>query len=213
MKQGKNAPMPLVVVGCGGHGRVIADILRAGGGPPIGFLDDGGTSGIADGVPVIGSSSLLDDKGFLREHHVIVGVGDVAVRRRLALRVLAAGGRLGRAVHPRAILADNVPIGDGSVVMAGAIVNVGSRIGRFAIINTGAILDHDNVVEDGVQIAPGCSLAGRVWCCADAFVGTGASVIPGICIGERAVVGAGATVIRDVEADTMVAGCPAVRKR
>jgi sugar O-acyltransferase (sialic acid O-acetyltransferase NeuD family) len=213
MNQKERVMIPTVIVGCGGHGRVIADILRACGQPPAGFLDDGSTSQFVDGVTVIGSSSLLDDNSFLLEHSIIVGIGDAAVRRRLARRVLASGGQLGRAIHPHAVLAGDVTVGDGSVVMAGAIINIGSRIGRFAVVNTGAILDHDNVVEDGAQIAPGCCLAGCVWSCADAFVGTGASVIPRITVGARAVVGAGSAVIRDVEADTMVAGCPAVLKR
>jgi hypothetical protein len=64
--------------------------------------------------------------------------------------------------------------------MAGVVINTGSRIGRFAIVNTGATVDHDNLIEDGVHISPGCHLAGNVICRADAFIGTGTSVIPRI---------------------------------
>jgi acetyltransferase-like isoleucine patch superfamily enzyme len=97
--------------------------------------------------------------------------------------------------------------------MAGVVVNTGSRIGRFVIVNTGATVDHDNLIEDGVHISPGCHLAGNVICRADAFIGTGASIIPRIEIGARAVIGAGAAVISDVPSDVLAVGCPAVVKK
>ena len=97
--------------------------------------------------------------------------------------------------------------------MAGVVINTGSRIGRFAVVNTGATVDHDNLIEDGVHISPGCHLAGNVICRADAFIGTGTSIIPRIEIGARAVIGAGAAVISDVPRDVLAAGGPAVVKR
>jgi acetyltransferase-like isoleucine patch superfamily enzyme len=96
--------------------------------------------------------------------------------------------------------------------MAGVVINTGSRIGRFVIVNTGATVDHDNLIEDGVHISPGCHLAGNVICRADAFIGTGASIIPRIQIGARVVIGAGAAVISDVPPDVLAVGCPAVVK-
>jgi acetyltransferase EpsM len=205
--------IPIVIFGCGGQGRVVADILIAAGTPPAGFLDDRPPAAFVDGVPVLGSSHCMEQPHFLRTYAMIVALGDQRLRRRSALLVLDRGGRLGIAVHPKAVIACGVAIGPGSVVMAGAVINTGSRIGRFAIVNTGAVLDHDTLIEDGVHISPGCALAGRVTCGADAFVGTGACVIPGIRIGPRAVVAAGATVIADVPADALVAGCPAIVKR
>jgi acetyltransferase-like isoleucine patch superfamily enzyme len=97
--------------------------------------------------------------------------------------------------------------------MAGVIINTGTMIGHFAIINTGAIIDHDNIIEDNVQIAPGCNLAGTVTCRKDSFIGTGATIIPRVVIGEGAYVAAGATVIRPVKSHTLVAGCPATEKK
>ena len=120
-----------------------------------------------------------------------------------------AEGHLAKAIHPSTVIASDVSIGEGTVIMAGVVVNTG---GRFAIINTGATVDHDNVIEDGVHISPGCHLAGDVVCRADVFIGTGTSIIPRTQIGARAVVGAGAAVISDVPSDVLAVGCPAVVK-
>jgi acetyltransferase-like isoleucine patch superfamily enzyme len=81
------------------------------------------------------------------------------------------------------------------------------------VVNTGATVDHDCVLEDGVHISPGCHLAGAVVCSVDVFVGTGAAVIPGVRIGARAIIGAGATVIADVPPEVLAIGCPARVKK
>ena len=93
--------------------------------------------------------------------------------------------------------------------MAGVVINTGSRIGRFVIVNTGATVDHDNLIEDGVHISPGCHLSGRTTIGKYAFLGTGVVTIPDVVVGERAVVGAGAVVIRNVPAGVTAVGVPA----
>jgi acetyltransferase EpsM len=208
-----SASKPIVVFGCGGHGRVIADILGSEGADMAGFLDDNPPGPIVDGVPVIGDQRRLEEPDFLVRHAIIIGVGDTEMRRRLALQVLDHGGSLAVAVHPRATIARDVSLGSGTVVMAGAIINTGSQIGRFVIVNTGATVDHDCVLEDGVHISPGCHLAGAVVCGIDVFVGTGTAIIPGVQIGARTIIGAGATVIADVPHDVLATGCPARVKK
>jgi sugar O-acyltransferase (sialic acid O-acetyltransferase NeuD family) len=205
--------LPIVVFGCGGHGRVVADALNVAGAPLAGFLDDSPPAPVINQIPVIGDRSCLEQPDFLKSHAIVIAIGERSLRRRLALLVLDRGGRLAKAIHPSAIIAADVAIGQGSVIMAGVVINIGSRIGRFAIVNTGATIDHDNIIEDGVHISPGCHLAGNVICRTDAFVGIGASIIPRTQIGARAVVGAGAAVISDIPPDTLAAGCPAVIKR
>jgi sugar O-acyltransferase (sialic acid O-acetyltransferase NeuD family) len=187
--------------------------LRVGRTKVAGFLDDRPLGSFVNGIPVLGDSRCLEQSDFLMTYAIIIAVGDVRLRRRLALLVLERGGHLGMAIHDRAVVAEDVTIGGGSAIMAGAVINTGSRVGRFAIINTGAVVDHDNLIEDGVHISPGCSLAGSVTCGADAFIGTGASIIPGVRIGARAVIGAGATVISNVPPDALAVGCPAVVKK
>lgn len=201
----------VLIVGCGGHARVVTDIARAAGVAVQAHLDD----------MIAEASAAWRVVGPIREkirelgpgNRFIVAIGDNAVRRELSELVLRSGGDLMTLVHPAAVIAPDVAIGAGSVIMAGAIVNTGSTIGRFAVINTGATVDHDNRIGDNVHISPGCHFAGTVTCGADAFIGTGAVVIPGVSIGEGAYVAAGATVINDVPARTLVAGCPAVVKR
>jgi UDP-N-acetylbacillosamine N-acetyltransferase len=205
--------LPIVIFGCGGHGRVIADALMAGQAKLAGFLDDAPTAPIVNEIPVLGDRKRLEEPGFLESHAILIAIGEASSRRQLASLVLDRGGHLANAIHPSAVIARDVPIGQGTVVMAGAVINTGSRIGRFAIVNTSASVDHDNVIEDGVHIAPGCHLAGHVNCGADAFIGIGASVIPRVRIGARAIIGAGAAVISDVPSDALAVGCPAVVKR
>jgi acetyltransferase EpsM len=199
------------IIGCGGHARVVADIARAAGDALAGFLDDNFAT--APGHLAVEGPTLSVLPHLIGTHRFAIGIGDAAARRALAEQVLAAGGELATLIHPSAIIAPDVRIGAGTVVMAAVTINTGSSVGRFAVINTGAVLDHDNVVEDNVQIAPGCTLAGTVTCQRDAFIGAGATIIPRIVVGAGAYVAAGATVIRPVRPHTLVAGCPAVEKR
>jgi acetyltransferase EpsM len=205
--------LPIVIFGCGGHGRVVADTLKVARGPVAGFLDDRPPAAFVREIPLLGGRGCLEEPGFLKNYDILIALGEARLRRQLATLVLDRGGHLAKAIHPSAVIASDVFIGEGTVIMAGAVINTGSRIGRFAIVNTGATVDHDNVIEDGVHISPGCHLAGNVICRADAFIGTGASVIPRIQIGARAIVGAGATVISNVPSDVLAAGCPAIVKR
>ena len=205
--------LPIVIFGCGGHGRVVADTLKLARAPLAGFLDDRPPASLVNEIPVLGGRGCLEEREFLKKYEILIAIGEARVRRQLALLVLDRGGHLAKAIHPNAVIASDVFIGEGAVIMAGVVVNTGSRIGRFVIVNTGATVDHDNLIEDGVHISPGCHLAGNVICRADAFIGTGASIIPRTEIGARAVVGAGAAVISDVPSDALAVGCPAVVKR
>ena len=205
--------LPIVIFGCGGHGRVVADTLKVARAPLAGFLDDRPPASLVNEIPVLGDRGCLEEREFLKNYEILIAIGEARVRRQLALLVLDRGGRLARAIHPSAVIASDVFIGEGTVIMAGVVINTGSRIGRFVIVNTGATVDHDNLIEDGVHISPGCHLAGNVICRAEAFIGTGTSIIPRIQIGARAIIGAGAAVISDVPPDVLAAGCPAVVKR
>ena len=202
---------PIKIIGCGAHGRVVADIARAAGELVSGFIDDEPGSAPAN-LKAEGPTQEVISQ-FAATHRFVVAIGDAVARRSVAEMVLAAGGEFVTLIHPSAVIAPDVKIGQGTVVMAGAIINTGTTIGNFAIINTGAIVDHDNIIEDNVQIAPGCNLAGKVTCQRDCFIGTGATIIPRVVIGEGAYVAAGATVIRPVKPRTLVAGCPATEKK
>jgi sugar O-acyltransferase (sialic acid O-acetyltransferase NeuD family) len=189
---------------------VVLDTAVAAGCTLRGFIDETRTVGEdINSLSVIGGDRLLDDRSFLAEHLFVVAIGDQEARRRLSLGICARGGQLARVQHPACVISRSALIGDGTVVIAGTIVNANARVGRFCILNTGCSVDHDSVLGDGVQICPGANLAGWVRCEDDVFVGTGAAIIPGISIGTGATVGAGAIVIRNVAAGDFVAGNPA----
>jgi len=202
--------LPIVLIGAGGHSKVVIDACRAAGKEIAGLVADDMPAGtVVSDIRVIADMRSIADAAFLRAHLFHVAVGDQGARRRIATDLIARGARLVTLVHPSAVVSPCASIGDGTVLVAGAIVNAGSRVGRFCILNTACSVDHDNVLEDGCHICSGARLAGRVLCGEGAFVGTGAIVIPGISIGARAIIGAGAVVIRDVPADAKVVGCPA----
>ncbi len=202
----------IVIVGAGGHGHVVLDILRRRAGVEVvGFLDDAdeleGTK-TRGGLEVVGRADLQS----LRECEAdgfVVAVGGNAVRRMLFERCAAAGLTPWRAIHPETTIAGSVELGEGVQVVAGVIVNAHATVGDDVILNTGCTVDHDNVIADHSFIAPGVHLGGDVHIGEGAFIGIGASILPGVSIGDGATVGGGAVVIEDVAPEAVVAGVPA----
>ncbi|MDB5325360.1 MAG: sugar O-acyltransferase, sialic acid O-acetyltransferase NeuD family [Phycisphaerales bacterium] len=204
--------MDIVLIGCGGHGKVVLDAVRQEGRHRVvGFLDaDPATHGTTvHDVPVLGGPNLLDKMAARKVRGVIVAIGDNRTRFGYASEAEAAGLELVSAVHPRAVIAPSATLGRNVVVAAGAVVSVDASVGDGSIINTGAIVDHECIVGRHVHIAPGVRLAGRVAVGDFAFVGLGAMVIQCLTIGERATVGAGAMVRTDVGPGITVVGVPA----
>jgi sugar O-acyltransferase (sialic acid O-acetyltransferase NeuD family) len=201
-----------VIVGAGGHGRVVLDILmRAGSHRVAGFIDSNPDlrGRRMDGVPILGGVDVLPD---LRKEGVsgaVIAIGDNGVRRSFADQVEGLGFELINAIHPSANLAHNVSIGRNVVVAAGALVCAHCQIGDSVILNTGCIVDHESMIGTAAHICPGARLAGRVAVESGAFVGIGATILQGLRIGCEAIVGGGAVVIRDVAALTTVVGVPA----
>jgi sugar O-acyltransferase (sialic acid O-acetyltransferase NeuD family) len=198
----------LVIYGAGGHGRVVADVVRRGGRHRIvGLIDDAVVGGRFE-LPILGDRSCLGAK-LDRRTEVIVAIGDNLTRGQVAALVTGLGFRLATAVHPSAQVGEGVVLGAGTVVMAQAVLNPGTRTGENVIVNTGATVDHDCTLEELVHIAPGVHLAGNVRIGARSTVGIGASVIQGIRIGRGARIGAGAAVVMDIPDDSTAVGVPA----
>jgi len=205
--------MKCVIVGAGGHGRVVLDILiRAGQHEILGFVDSNPelAGRRVDGRRVFGGMDVLprlrDEQGVAA---AVVAIGDNGVRREFADQVESYGLRLANAIHPSANLARNVTLGSNVVIAAGALVCAHGHVGDSVILNTGCIVDHESMIGPGAHICPGARLAGRVKVDSGAFVGIGATVIQNVRIGYDAVVGAGAVVIRDVAPMSTVVGVPA----
>jgi len=199
----------VLILGAGGHGKVIADILRCQGAALLGFLDDDPAKwgGTLCGLPVFGS---IDSYAAYGATGLIIGVGDIAVRKSIAQRLGdAAAGLWCNAVHPRAIVAETVRMGRGVTVSAGAILNPDVVLGDHVIVNTGATVDHDCSIDAFAHIAPGVHLAGGVQIGQETLVGVGAVVAPWYSVGDGAIVAAGSVVVTDVPGHVAVKGIPA----
>lgn len=206
-----------LVLGGGGHARVVVDALAAvgrAGRIAIVDADPDRAGGEVLGYPVIGDDSVLAgavDDGFTA---FVVGVGigihgDAAPRRRLFALGRDAGLEPMAVVHPRAAVSAHARIGAGALVAAAAAVNPGAVIGDNAIVNTAAVVEHDGHVGDHAVVGPSAVVLGGAAVGPSALVGAGAVVLPGIAIGDGAIVGAGAVVCSDVAAGARVAGVPA----
>jgi len=203
----------LVVIGGGGHGRVVLDALRRGGVWEIAGVLERPGSPVSDvlGVPVIGTDADLSRilAGGIDAAALGVGsVGDSRERERLSAAVRETGFELPSVIHPDACVSEFAEIGAGAYVGPGATVNAGARLGIGCIINTGAIVDHDCRIGDFAHIAPGAVLSGDVTVGAGAHVGTGAAISHGVTVGERAIVGVGSAVVADVPPGVTACGNP-----
>jgi len=189
----------IILIGGGGHGRVVIDAIKSAKSFNIyGILDPSlRRNSIISGVKVIGPDGMLPIlfKNGIKNAFISVGsIGDHEPRKKIYGNLKKIGFRLPSVVHPKAVVAGDVRLGEGAFVAAGAILNPGVKIGRNAIINTRSSVDHDCGIGDFVHVAPGAVLSGGVKIKEGAHIGTGASVIQNIKIGKNAMIGAGQTV-------------------
>lgn len=200
----------LILLGAGGHGKVVADSAHAmQKWESIEFLDDKhpALSNVYS-WQVIGK--IEEYTKFLDENTDFgVAIGQNSLRLELIKLLLQFEASLPVVVQPTAYVSESISLGEASVVMGQAAINIGSNVGMGCIINTGAIVEHDCVLQDGVHISSGSQLAGGVKVGARSFVGAGATVKPTITIGDDVVVGAGAVVINNIEDGLTVVGNPA----
>jgi sugar O-acyltransferase (sialic acid O-acetyltransferase NeuD family) len=199
----------LVIFGAGGHAKVVLDAaMRSGLFTEYCFVDPNvDPSQFWSKCPVYEKASLVQDAT-----HFVVAIGDNEIRSRNFESALRIGLSPAVIKHPSAIVADDVRIGRGTVVLAGAIINPATSVGSNCIINSGAIVEHDNKIADHVHVAPGSRLGGGVTVHNQVLVGIGSTIVPGVTIGEQAKVAAGAVVTENVEAGSTVYGVPAKAK-
>jgi sugar O-acyltransferase (sialic acid O-acetyltransferase NeuD family) len=204
--------MRIVIVGAGGQGRIVADILLAArkagsAAEPVAFVDDILAPGSTHfGIPVAGPLSSLTD---VPRDAVIVAVGDNASRRRITERLVAAGESLAIACHPSVLVGQEVAIGAGSMLSAGAILTPRARIGIGTLINTKASVDHDSIVGDFAHVSAGATVGANCRIGDEAMISISASVMSECSVGARTIIGAGAVVVRDIPDDVVAYGVPA----
>ena len=204
--------MRIVIVGAGGHGRVVLDIFRDNHQFDIaGFLDSNTAlhGRMVSDKEVLGDISMIPELPGMGVGGAIIAIGDNQIRCNYAQAFKRAQVQLISAIHSSANIAHSASIGYNVVVASGANISTLVRVEDSAILNTGCIVDHESYVGRGVHICPGVRIAGHVTVHESAFVGIGATVIHGVTIGKYAVIGAGSVVLKDVEPHATVVGVPA----
>ncbi|OUU01685.1 MAG: hypothetical protein CBB92_03240 [Flammeovirgaceae bacterium TMED32] len=202
----------LVIVGAGGHGKVVADCARLmDAWSSIRFADDKYPEiSQVNGITVIGNGDPLTWQRNGTEHSdVFVAVGHSETRYRLMSTLIAHGHAVVTVVSPNTNVSDSVQIGMGSLVVTGAIINAGAVIGEGVIVNTGAIVEHDCSIGNFTHICPRAMIAGDVVIGVHTWIGIGSTVIEGRKIGDNVMVAAGSVVVSDVPSGSRVKGVPA----
>ena len=205
----------IVIIGAGGHGREVADIVRHQSKDDstidlLGFLDEnpGVWGSVRDDLPVLGGWSWLENRS-RDDIRVLSAVGAPGVTRRLTAQAERLGFRFAQAISPRAWISPFAHLGSGITVFPDVVINTGATLHDHCIVNVGATISHDCEIGTYSFIAPGVHLAGNVSVGEACWIGLGANIIQRCSIGARSVVGAGAVVIRDLDADVTAVGVPA----
>jgi acetyltransferase EpsM len=200
----------IVIIGAGGHSKVVADAAVRAGFRLRGFLDDHATVSPLPEYDVIGTIlDLVHDPQLQKDVLAVIAIGDNHTRKHVVQRLGLHKGRYATIIDPSAVVSKYALIAEGTVVLQGVIVNAETVVGQHAILNTGCTIDHDCKIGDYAHISPGVNLAGGVIVGEGAHVGIGTCVIPQCSIGDWSVVGAGAAVVKDIPARRTAVGVPA----
>ena len=199
----------VVIIGAGGHAKVIADIVIKNKDKLIGFLDDNITieTDIVEKYKVIGKikdAERLQQKN--KNLRFIIGIGNNIIRKEIAEKYQLL---YYTAIHPSSIIGTNVKIGEGTAVMANAVINIDSKVGKHCIVNTGAIVEHENIIEDYVHLSPSTTLSGNVKVNELVHLGTGCKVKNNISISAQSIFGVGTIIVKDINESGIYVGVPA----
>jgi sugar O-acyltransferase (sialic acid O-acetyltransferase NeuD family) len=161
------------------------------------------------GINVIGKSA--DAIKYTNDYYICVGIGNNAIREKIQEKLETEGASIPVLIHPNAVIGEQVEFGVGTTIMAGVVINCCSKIGKGCIINTGATIDHDNLIEDYVHISPGVHTAGTVKIGKGSWLGIGSIVSNNLKITNGCIIGAGAVVVKDILGEGTYVGVPARR--
>lgn len=196
----------VVIIGAGGHAKVIAEIIERSNDKVIGFLDDNiriGTEIL--NYKVLGNVDTIENMN--KEYYYIIAIGNNDIRKKIYNKFKSI--KYYTAIDPSAIVSNSAKIGIGTVIMPNSVINSSSSIGKFCIINTSSIVEHDNYIEDFVHISPTATLSGTVKVHELSHIGTGAKIKNNININKKCVIGVGAIVVKDINEEGVYVGIPA----
>jgi len=200
----------LLIIGAGGHGKVVADIARQMGlWNELYFLDDNSELESVLGVKVIGGSA--EWANYINDHDIFVAVGNNKIRKKIIEQLNYAGASIPVLIHPSAVIGSEVVLGQGTVIMAGGVINCCTQVGQGCIINTSASIDHDCRIDEYVHISPGVRIAGNVVVEEMVWLGINSTVINNITITKSCIIGAGAVVIKNLKDTGTYVGVPTRR--
>lgn len=198
----------VILIGAGGHAKVIADIIRAAGDTVAGYYDDRVPKGTKiQSAEVLGAIDDISDKS--RDAEYILAIGSNLIRKKMAERF--AHLPFYTAIHPSACIGSGVCIGEGCCVMPLAVLSAEAKVGRHCILNTHSVLEHESCLDDFVHLAPGSVLCGNVSVGSGCMIGAGAVVKNNVAIAQDSVIGAGAVVTKDIVEAGVYAGVPVRR--
>jgi UDP-perosamine 4-acetyltransferase len=205
--------LPVIVIGAGGHAKVLLDALRATEATVVGITDSDPTKKGAAvlGVRILGTDDTLREfpPSAVMLVNGIGSTGPTTARRVLFEKFKRLGYRFATVIHPAASVSPSAQLGEGVQVMAGGIIQPDCNIGDDSIVNTGASVDHDCRIGAHVHVAPGATLSGAIAVGDNVHIGTASAIMHGVRIGAGSIIGAGAVVIEDVPPNVTVAGVPA----
>lgn len=207
------ANKPVIIVGGGGHAKVLLDTLKSKNIEIIGITDPDGKKHnfMIEGIRVIGTDDELDNYS-VNDVLLVNGLGSIkdTIKRRTVYESLKNKGfSFSDVIHQSAVIASSVRIEEGVQVMAGAVIQPGCVINENTIVNSSASIDHDCLIGKNVHIAPGVTLSGEVEVEDNVHVGAGVTIIQGVKIGQNSLIGAGSVVLKDIPANTKAVGVPA----
>ena len=198
----------VIIIGAGGHAKVVADAVIKNCDRLLGFLDDFKTGNVLEGYSVLGKTA--DAVSYSDNARFVIGIGNNEIREKIATE-LEGKVKWITVIHPMANIGIGASIGCGSVIFANASVNPGAVIGRHCIINTGASAEHDCAMGDFSHISVNSALCGEASIGKCSFLGACASVKQSVSVCEGVTVGCGGAVVKDITESGIYAGVPAVR--
>ena len=199
----------LVILGCGGQARTVADVALAGGIKEILFLDENA----CEGEQMLGFPVKKDLPGMLPQGwRCIPGSGNNSKREIQIRKAQTNGWPVASIVAPSAIIGTDAVVSSGVFIGHHASVGPKAEIGIGCIINTGAIISHDCKVGNFTHISVNATVAGKAIIGSYCFIGAGSIVIDGVSICSNTVIGAGGVAVRPIQEAGTYVGVPVTRK-